>query len=151
MSRRWALAGAVAIAVLVADQASKSIVESNLLVGEPGASIGPLSFTHAQNDGVAFGLAAGGGALLIALTVVALGVLGWWFSRHQEVRGAWVATGLICGGAIGNMADRIANGVVTDFIDVGPWPPFNVADIAITTGVVLLVLLIVGEPEPESA
>lgn len=151
MNRRWAQAGAVALAVLVADQVSKSLVENGLAVGEHGFSFGPLTIGHAQNDGVAFGLAAGGGALLVALTVAALIALGWWFARHQSMRGAWIATGLIAGGAVGNMADRIANGVVTDFIDIGSWPPFNIADVAITSGVVLLVLLIAREPEPESA
>ena len=149
MSRHWALAGALAAAVLVVDQVSKALVRDDLLVGEHADVIGPISFTHAKNNGVAFGLAAGGGALLVLITVAALGVLGWWFSRNTGKKGAWVATGLIAGGALGNLIDRIFAGEVTDFIDLGAWPPFNVADIAITLGVALIVVLLLAEPETE--
>lgn len=151
MTRPWALAGALGGAVLVCDQISKALIEDRLVPGERVDVLGPLSLTRASNDGVAFGLAGGGGALLVALTIGALGVLAWWFGRHAPDRGAWVAAGLITGGALGNLADRIASGSVTDFIDVSAWPPFNVADIAITTGVAVLVYLLLREPAAEPA
>ena len=61
----------------------------------------------------------------------------------------WVAAGLLAGGALGNLADRIRVDEVTDYISVGPWPPFNLADVAITLGVFLLVLIYLREPKPE--
>ena len=61
----------------------------------------------------------------------------------------WVAIGLLAGGAVGNLADRVRAGAVTDFIDLPPWPPFNLADVAITAGVLLLVLIYLREAERE--
>jgi len=61
----------------------------------------------------------------------------------------WVATGLLAGGAIGNLADRVRAGAVTDYVDLPPWPPFNLADVAITAGVLLLVFLYLREAERE--
>lgn len=146
MSRRWALAGALCGTVVLIDQLSKTAIENRLVPGENVDVGGPLSLTYAHNEGVAFGLAGGGGGLLIALTAVALGVLAWWFGHNSERPWAWVAAGLIGGGAIGNLADRVSSGSVTDFIDVSAWPPFNVADIGITLGVALLVVLLAREP-----
>ncbi len=150
MSRPWALAGALGGAVLALDQVSKALIESNLVPGEHVDAVGPLSLTYSHNDGVAFGLAGGGGALLVVLTIGALGILGWWFHRHSAQPGAWIAAGLVTGGALGNLADRITSGSVTDFIDVSAWPPFNLADVAITTGVALLVYLLLSEPDPDA-
>jgi signal peptidase II len=61
----------------------------------------------------------------------------------------WLAVGLVAGGAIGNLADRIRHDAVTDFIAIGSWPPFNLADISITLGVLLLVYLYLRDAEPE--
>lgn len=149
MRRPWAFAGALCGAVVLVDQLSKAAIENRLVPGEDVGVAGPLSLTYAHNEGVAFGLAGGGGALLIALTVVALGVLVWWFRRNTGRAGAWVAAGLIGGGALGNLADRVSSGSVTDFIDVSAWPPFNVADVGITAGVALLVVLLAQEPAKE--
>lgn len=146
MRRPWVLAGGLAAVVLVIDQVTKVLIEDRLVPGEHVDAVGPFSLTYAHNDGVAFGLAGGGGAILIVLTIGALAVLTWWFHRNTAKAGAWVATGLVTGGALGNLADRIASGSVTDFIDVSAWPPFNVADIGITTGVALLVFLLLQEP-----
>jgi signal peptidase II len=74
-------------------------------------------------------------------------VIGFLFSRNPARPGIWVAVGLLAGGALGNLADRIRADAVTDYIDVGSWPPFNLADVAISAGVILLVLLYVREPE----
>ncbi len=79
--------------------------------------------------------------------LVALGVVVYLFSRNPARPGMWVATGLLAGGAIGNLIDRIRAGAVTDFIELGAWPPFNLADVAITAGVVLLVLIYLREAE----
>lgn len=147
--RPWALAGVLCALVLAADQAAKAVVENNLVPGEYVEVLGPLELTLSHNRGVAFGLAGGAGIGLIAVTLVALGLIVYLFARDPGRRGMWVATGLIAGGALGNLADRIFAGEVTDYIAVGSWPPFNVADIAITCGVALLVLIYVRDAEAE--
>jgi signal peptidase II len=149
-ARAWCLAGALCGLVVVADQAAKAVVEAQLTIGEKVDVLGPLELTLAHNRGVAFGLAGGAGVGLVLVTLVALGVVGYLFSRDPTRPGMWVAAGLLAGGALGNLADRIRVDEVTDYISVGPWPPFNLADVAITVGVVLLVLTYLREPERES-
>lgn len=146
--RPWALAGVLCALVLAADQVAKALVEDSLVPGEHVEVLGPLELTLAHNRGVAFGLAGGAGIGLVAVTLAALGLIVYLFARDPNRRGMWVATGLVAGGALGNLADRIFAGEVTDYIAVGSWPPFNVADIAITCGVVLLALIYVREAEP---
>lgn len=146
-ARAWRRAAAVCGLVVVLDQATKALVEANLVPGEHVDVFGPLGFTLTHNRGVAFGLAGGGGGALVALTVVALVFVGVLFTRNPTRRGMWVAVGLLVGGALGNLADRVRVGAVTDFIDVLGWPPFNLADVAITLGVLTLALSYLSEAE----
>jgi signal peptidase II len=150
-ARAWSLAGALCGAVFLADQAAKAVVEANLVPGEDVQLLGPLGLTLSHNRGVAFGLAGGGGAMLILVAALALGVIAFLFARHATRPGMWVAAGLLAGGALGNLADRVRADAVTDYVDVATWPPFNLADTAITCGVALLVLLYIrAAPDPES-
>jgi signal peptidase II len=146
-TRAWCLAGGLAALVLAIDQVAKAAIEAHLVPGEDVDVLGPLGLTLSHNQGVAFGLAGGAGAPLVAITVVALGVVGYLFARNPTRPGMWVSTGLLAGGAIGNLADRVRAGAVTDFVDLPPWPPFNLADVAITAGVLLLVFLYLREAE----
>jgi signal peptidase II len=150
-ARAWALAGALCGLVFAADQAAKAAIEADLVPGENVDVLGPLSLTLSHNRGVAFGLAGGAGAGLILVTLLALGALGYLFARKPTRPGMWVAMGLLAGGALGNLADRIRVDAVTDFVDVGSWPPFNLADVSITCGVVLLVFLYMRDGERERA
>jgi signal peptidase II len=145
--RAWLLAGVLCALVIVADQVAKAAIEDNLVVGEKVDVLGPLGLTLSHNKGVAFGLAWGGGALLIAFTVLALGFVAYLFSRNPARPWMWVAVGLVAGGAIGNLIDRIRQDQVTDFVELPSWPPFNLADIAITCGVLLLVVLYLRDAE----
>ncbi len=148
--RAWCLAGALCGIVLAADQAAKAVVEARLVPGEDVDVLGPLGLTLSHNRGVAFGLAGGTGTPLVLVSLAALGVVAYLFARNPARPGMWVATGLLAGGAIGNLVDRIRVGAVTDYVDVLSWPPFNLADVAISVGVLLLVLLYLREPERES-
>src|SRR5205085_972402 len=85
---------------------------------------------------------SGGGAVVLACTLVALAALLFYFVRHPGRRGLWVPTGLLLGGAIGNLIDRLLHGSVTDFIKLPHWPAFNVADMAITFGVLALLFVL---------
>jgi len=139
-ARAWRLAGALCGLVVVLDQAAKALVEANLLPGESVEVLGPLEIVLSHNTGVAFGLASGGGAGLVVLVGLALAVVAYLFSRDPTRWGMWVAAGLLAGGALGNLADRIRADAVTDYIQVGAWPAFNLADVAVTCGVILLTL-----------
>lgn len=145
--RAWARAGALCLVVVAIDQVAKALIEANMVPGEHVDVLGPLGFTLAHNEGVAFGLASGGGAALVALTVVALVFVGVLFARNPTRPWIWVAFGLLAGGAIGNLADRVRAGAVTDYVDVFSWPPFNLADVAITLGVLVLALCYIGEAD----
>lgn len=149
-ARPWVLAGALCLLVLAADQVAKAAVEANLVPGEYVEVLGPLELTLAHNRGVAFGLAGGAGLGLIAVTLAALGLIVYLFARDPGRRGMWLATGLVAGGALGNLADRVFAGEVTDYVAVGSWPPFNLADVAITCGVALLALIYVRDAESQT-
>lgn len=148
--RPWALAGVLGALIFVVDQVAKHAVETHLVPGEHLEVLGPLELTLSHNRGVAFGLAGGAGIGLVAVTLAALGLVVYLFARDPARPGMWIASGLVAGGALGNLADRVFAGEVTDYIAVGSWPPFNVADIAITCGVALLALIYVREAETES-
>ena len=139
---RWALAGLVVAAVLLADQGTKALVRSSIAPGEQRDVLGPLTFVDVHNRGVAFGFLGGGGAIVLVVTFTALTLLLGYFARHAERPLLWLPTGLVLGGALGNLIDRIHQGYVTDFIHFPRWPAFNVADMCITGGVVTLVLVL---------
>jgi signal peptidase II len=139
---RWAFAGLVVVAVLLVDQGTKALVRSSIAPGEQRDVLGPLSFVDVHNRGVAFGFLGGGGALVLVVTFAALALLLGYFARHAERPLLWLPTGLVLGGALGNLVDRIHQGYVTDFIHFPHWPAFNVADIAVTVGVIVLVFVL---------
>lgn len=149
-SRAWALAAILCAAVVAVDQAVKGRVEAKLVPGEHVDVLGPLGLTLSHNKGVAFGLAGGAGIGLVLVTAAALALIAFVFSRDPARPGMWVAAGLLAGGALGNLIDRLVAGEVTDYVDVGSWPAFNLADVAITAGVVLMVLIYLREAEAES-
>jgi signal peptidase II len=137
----WRGAIATCAAVVVADQATKQIAVAELGGGSPPVGL-PLDFEldYVTNTGIAFGLFEGGEGLVIAITLAALSLLFAWFARDPRRPGLWPAVGLLAGGALGNLADRVREGAVVDFIDPPRWPAFNLADVAITVGVVLLLI-----------
>jgi signal peptidase II len=143
--RPWRLAGALCGLLVAVDQASKAAIEANLVPGEKVESLGPLVLTLSHNTGVAFGIAGGGGSAVIISTLAALSLIVFLFWRDPQRPWMWVAVGLLAGGALGNLADRVRDGAVIDFIDLPLWPPFNLADIAITVGVALLAFLYLRE------
>ena len=143
--RSWRLAGALCGVVVALDQASKAIVQSSLVPGESVRALPGVEITNVHNKGVAFGLAGGAGIVVILLAVAALVLILATFARDPRRRGLWIPIGLLAGGALGNLADRIRMDSVTDFIDLPLWPAFNLADIAIVAGVAGLALLLIGE------
>jgi signal peptidase II len=139
-STAWRAATVTCALVFIIDQASKQAA-IDALVGRSPVEL-PLGFQldYVTNTGIAFGLLDDGEALVIAVTLVALGALVAWFASNPTRPGMWLSVGLLAGGALGNLADRVRDGAVTDFIDPPRWPAFNFADVAITIGVVILIL-----------
>ena len=137
----WLSALAVCATVVVADQGVKAAVRASLAPHDVTEL--PLGFqlVRVANHGVAFGFLGGGGTLVVVVTIAALAFVLGWFARDPLRPWLWSAVGLIAGGAVGNLADRVRYGAVTDFIDPPLWPAFNVADVAITVGAVALVLI----------
>ncbi len=132
-----------ALLVVAADQLSKIWIRSNLATGESLPETGFFRLTHVQNTGAAFGLFQGQS---FALTIVALiGIVAillfvFLFSRRFPFLDTGLgkpALALVLGGTVGNLVDRLCVGYITDFIDIGIWPAFNIADSAITVGIIL--------------
>ena len=140
---RAALVAAVTVA---ADQAVKALVRSTIDRGDAVDLILGIKLVNVRNSGIAFGIFSGGGVVLVVFALAALTALLIFFVRHQDRPLVWLPTGLLIGGAAGNLIDRVREGSVTDFIDLPAWPAFNVADMAITFGVLTLLYVLEGPP-----
>lgn len=140
---RHGVAILAALLAFTADQVSKLAVVLTLARGESWPETGLFRFTHVWNTGSAFGLFGGQNMVLTAASIVGIGLL-LLFYRSQANSGPWAQTslGLMFAGACGNLADRITLGHVTDFIDIGPWYIFNLADASIVTGIAIFSALV---------
>lgn len=144
----WRRLGLVVAAVLLFDQVVKAIVVGSIEPGERVEVLPFLDFVYVMNEGVAFGfLGDGSREMVLLVTGAALLFVFVWFLRDPTRPWSWLAIGLLAGGAIGNLVDRVFRDAVVDFIDFPAWPSFNVADIAITLGAAILVLAAFAEPE----
>lgn len=131
---------AVAAVALAADQVTKHAVEQSMALDESHRVLPFLSITYVQNAGIAFGFLPGRIGVVSILTVVAVGWMLMHFARSGSRHVLFpVALGLLVGGSLSNLIDRVVHGHVTDFIDVSHWPTFNLADCCIVIGVLLLV------------
>lgn len=132
---------AVTAAVVAVDQAAKAAVVASLAPGERTDLGLGFELARVANSGIAFGLLSDGrDGLVLAFTSGALALVLGWFALDTNRPGLWLGVGLLTGGALGNLADRIRDGAVTDFVDPPAWPAFNLADVAITAGVVVIAL-----------
>ena len=153
MSRARTLrrAAGVALLVIACDQATKALVRAELVRGERREMLPFLDLVHVRNTGIAFGFLADTGALLLAGTAAALLALLAFVLSHSGRPLVWLPAGLLLGGAAGNLLDRARDGFVTDFLKLPNWPAFNVADIAITCGVLALLYVLEGPPRRREA
>ena len=146
MSRRAATGRAllVALVVLAADQATKALVRAEIPRGGEESVLPFLTLVNTRNSGIAFGLLQDAGPVLMLVALASLlGILAFFAYNAGRPR-IWIAMGLLLGGALGNLLDRAVAGAVTDFIDFPAWPAFNLADVAITFGVIGMVWLLEG-------
>jgi signal peptidase II len=142
--RAWRLAVLVAAAVVLVDQVSKRIAVDSLDRGEHVKFFFGIELTNVRNKGVAFGALGGGGTLVTVVTVTAVVLLAAYFAFHTWRPWLWLPFGVVTGGAIGNLADRVRDGAVTDWIDPIFWPAFNFADVAIVVGILGLLYVLEG-------
>jgi signal peptidase II len=146
----WGRVALVAAGVVALDQATKALVRATVDPGDREAVFPGVEIVHTRNTGVAFGALAGGRVVVTVVIVIALAALLGYFATHVRRPLVWLPTGMLLGGAIGNVIDRARSGAVTDFVQLPlGFPPFNVADMSITFGVV--VLLYVLEQHDEAA
>ena len=141
-----ARAALVAATTVAADQAVKALVRSTIERGDEVDLFLGIQLVNVRNRGIAFGLFSDGGVLLVLFAIAALGALLVFFARHRDRPLVWLPTGLLIGGATGNLIDRTREGAVTDFMDLPLWPAFNIADVAITFGVLTLLYVLEGPP-----
>jgi signal peptidase II len=141
-ARAWLCTALVTAAVVLLDQLSKTAVRSSIVPGETRSVLPGLQLVDTRNQGVAFGFLPGRHWAISALVGAALLVLLVYFARNCSRPLIWLPTGMLLGGAFGNILDRVRSGSVTDFVKFPlGWPPFNLADASITVGVLLLLLL----------
>ncbi|MDE3133469.1 MAG: signal peptidase II [Acidobacteriota bacterium] len=141
--RRVAVRAGLVCAVVVAlDQLTKHTLGTWIRPGQVRHVLPGLTLVYERNRGVAFSFLAGTGALVYVITALVLIALVTFLLRRPQRRLLWLPTGMLVGGAIGNLIDRIAGGSVIDFIKLPHWPAFNIADTCITFGVIILVLVI---------
>jgi signal peptidase II len=139
----WLRVLLVLLGILGVDQLSKSAVEGSIVPGEERGLLPGIELVNTRNHGVAFGFLPGSDLAVSLLIGVALLALLAYFVRHAQQRLMWLPTGMLLGGALGNIVDRLREGAVTDFIKLPlGWPPFNLADASITLGIVTLFLVI---------
>jgi signal peptidase II len=147
---QWLALAAIALAAIVADQVTKRVVATNLRPGEGVHIVGPFAIRHVQNSGIAFGLFSNATSAVVVVTAIAIGWMLVYFARSGARHPVLpVALGLVIGGSLSNLTDRVRLGYVTDFLDFRYWPAFNLADSFIVIGVgILLAALVLAEREP---
>lgn len=131
-------------AVVALDQIAKQAAASALERGERIDIFFGLELANVRNKGIAFGLLSDGRAPVIAVTAAALAVMLAYFALNARRPGLWLAGGLLAGGALGNLADRVRIDAVIDFLDPPLWPAFNLADVSIVAGVLTLAYVLEG-------
>jgi signal peptidase II len=133
-----------AVTVLVLDILTKWIVSHTMTLHQSVEVLGDFGrLTYIRNPGAAFGLFSGNRTSFIFISIFAIAIILWLLARrHYRGRLSLTALGMILGGAVGNLIDRIRVGEVVDFVDLGfgrtRWPVFNVADMGVTIGVCIL-------------
>ena len=142
----------VALAVLVVDRLTKVAIQHNLALGEHVRVVGDLLWLeHSQNTGIAFSLATSHSSVVFVFDIIAILFI-LYLARRVPRREPWLrlGLGLILGGAIGNVVDRVLAGSVTDFIDFRVFPVFNVADMGISVGAVIIAWRLYVSSKPEA-
>jgi signal peptidase II len=140
--RAWCWALVCAAVVMTLDQITKQAAVAIVDPGHPREIIFGVELANVRNRGVAFGLFGGGGDVVVVITLATIALLLIYFALNTSRPDLWLVAGLVVGGALGNLADRVRIGSAIDFIDPPLWPAFNLADVAIVGGVAWLALML---------
>ena len=151
VSRDWARALALIVVVVALDQVTKAVLDAEIESGEDVDLVLGFELVNVKNEGIAFGFLGDGGDLVLVVTLLALALVLVWFALAPPRPGLWIAVGLLVGGALGNLVDRVRDDGVTDFLDPPLWPAFNLADVAITAGVVVLIVIAFAHERSQAA
>jgi signal peptidase II len=138
----WLRTGLVLVCVVATDQLVKALVTASLERGEQRDIVAGIKLVNTRNTGVAFGQLQGGGIIVAILIGVAVVALLTYVARNAQRHWLWLPAGMLLGGAVGNVIDRVREGAVVDFLKLPHWPAFNVADASITIGVLVLLFVI---------
>ena len=130
------------VVVVALDQLTKRTLGTWIKPEQVRHVVPGVTLVYERNTGVAFSFLAGTGALVYVVTAIALVALVTFMLMQPQRRLLWLPTGMLVGGAVGNLIDRVGRGSVIDFIKLPHWPAFNFADISITFGVIILVFVI---------
>ncbi len=130
------------VVVVALDQLTKHTLGTWIKPNQVRHVVPGVTLVYVRNTGVAFSFLAGTGALVYVVTAIALVALVTFMLMRPQRRLLWLPTGMLLGGAVGNLIDRVARGSVIDFIKLPHWPAFNLADMSITFGVIILVFVI---------
>jgi signal peptidase II len=147
-AQSFSRAGLVVAVVLAADQLAKRLVIATVDPGDSNAVFPGIEIVRVSNKGVAFGAFSGRPVVMIIVAGALVGLV-IWFCLHVRRPLVWLPTGLLLGGALGNIVDRLRDGAVTDFIKLPLWPAFNLADVAITMGVLALLIVLEQRDAPD--
>jgi signal peptidase II len=145
----------IGLLIVVADQLSKAWIRTNLLEGQSLFELGFFRITHIHNTGAAFGLFQGQSFILTIIAIVVITIIlvyafvSYRYFPWQESRLGRLALCLLLGGTVGNLIDRLRLGYVTDFIDFGYWPAFNIADSAVTIGIIIFAYTLLRSAQAE--
>jgi signal peptidase II len=138
-----------AAAILAADQLTKFLIRSFLYLGQAIPRAGFFRITHVQNTGASFGILPDQVLMLKILPFIGIFII-LLYAHHFNKRYTLlnnrlgsVVLGVILGGTAGNLVDRLRVGYVTDFIDIGPWPSFNIADSSVVIGTIIFAFILV--------
>lgn len=137
----WTRVAIVLAAIVATDQLLKAVVTSSIEREQQESVIAGIKLVNVRNTGVAFGQLQDGGVIVTIVIALAVAALLAYFARHARRRLMWLPTGMLLGGALGNIIDRVREGAVVDFVKLPYWPAFNVADVAITFGVIVLLFV----------
>jgi signal peptidase II len=147
-AQSYSRAGLVLAVVLAVDQLAKRLVIADVAKGDSNSVFPGIDIVRVNNKGVAFGAFSGKPVVMIIVAAALVGLV-IWFALHAGRPLVWLPTGLLLGGALGNIIDRVRDGAVTDFIKLPLWPAFNLADVAITVGVFALLIVLEQRDAPD--
>ena len=137
----WTRVAVLVAGIVAVDQILKQVVTSAIERGQEEPVIAGIKIVNVRNTGVAFGQLQDGGAIVAVVIALAVVALLAYFARHARRPLMWLPTGMLLGGALGNVIDRVREGAVVDFVKLPYWPAFNLADVAITFGVIVLLFV----------